>query len=108
MIAVSQAGEIQILDVDTFETKLALEGHAADVNGLVFSPDSRLLASASEDRTVRIWDCETGAIAGTLQHSAGALAVAFSPDGERIAIVKGGASTFSRSSKSPGGIRVMA
>jgi len=37
-----------------------LEGHSHRVRSVVFSPDSRRLASASGYRTVKIWDAETG------------------------------------------------
>ena len=37
------------------------EGHGGDVDNLVFSPDSRLLASGSSDETVRVWDIVAGA-----------------------------------------------
>ncbi|KAI8930692.1 hypothetical protein NX059_012301 [Plenodomus lindquistii] len=63
-----------------------LEGHSHGVSSVAFSHDSARLASASEDRTVKIWDARSGACLQTLEgHSHGVRSVAFSHDSARLA-----------------------
>ena len=53
---------------------------------MAFSPDGKRLASASLDKTVKVWDATTGQEILTLKgHTGGVLGVAFSPDGNRLA-----------------------
>ena len=59
-----------------------LEGHTHFVNSVAFSPDGSILASASYDNTVRLWNATTGQEVQTLKgHTGMVKAVAFSPDG---------------------------
>ena len=50
-----------------------------------FSPDGTKLASASFDKTVRLWDVKTGKVLHTFTgHSDFVYAVAFAPDGRVV------------------------
>jgi uncharacterized protein YjbI with pentapeptide repeats len=61
-------------------------GHNGRVNCVVFSPDGRLLASASDDNTVKLWQVEGGRLIDTLEgHSDTVWGVSFSPDSRLLA-----------------------
>jgi WD40 repeat protein len=63
-----------------------LAGHVDQGFGVSFSPNGKLLATASQDGTAILWDVATGKALRTFQgHRGGVQDVAFSPDGQRLA-----------------------
>ena len=63
-----------------------LGGHAKQVYGVSFSPDGKMLATASHDNTVKLWDTSTGKQIKTLTgHTNTVWGVSFSPDGKMLA-----------------------
>jgi WD40 repeat protein len=80
LLAVATTGFVRLFDVDTRDpTGGDLAGSSAAV---VFSPDSRLLASVGE--ALWVWEVATGERLGTARE--GVAAIALSPDGRQLAV----------------------
>ncbi len=62
------------------------QGHAAHVQSVVFNPDGKMLASASKDTTIRLWDVASGKPIGQplIGHTGRVYRVVFSPDGKLL------------------------
>ncbi|CAM9644761.1 unnamed protein product [Ectocarpus sp. 12 AP-2014] len=66
--------------------KGVLTGHRNPVTCVALHPLYSVVASSSEDATVKVWDYETGECERTLKgHTNVVQSVAFSPDGQRLA-----------------------
>ncbi|WP_416212667.1 ribosome assembly protein 4, partial [Nostoc sp. DedQUE04] len=63
-----------------------LEGHSSTVRSVTYSPNGQQLASASEDKTIKIWDVSSGKLLKTLTgHGSTVRSVTYSPNGQQLA-----------------------
>jgi WD40 repeat protein len=82
------------MSTPSWNERTILRGHRDRVLALAFSPDGSLLASASRDHDVRVWDVATGDLLFRLQHAFKVRDVEFSPDGRWIATASGRAGVW--------------
>ena len=88
-IAVATDIGIWIYEAQTGKELTLLTGHTDRVTSLGFPADGRFLASGSFDRTVRLWDIDTGKQTAVFAgHWGGIAAIVVSPDGKSV--VSGG------------------
>jgi len=90
MVTLGSEGEVWLRDGTSAAPLSQLRGHGDRVNRAEFFRfgGAMRLATASSDRTVRIWDPMKGTVLSTLQSFADdVLAIALSPDGRRLLIV---------------------
>ena len=64
---------------------LTYQNFGSCVFGVAFHPTRNLLASCSEDRTIKTWDITSGSCLSTLRCDSEVLSVAYSPDGTILA-----------------------
>jgi WD40 repeat protein len=60
-------------------------GHKKDVYSVAFSQDNKLIATASDDKTLKIWSLDTGKLVRSIDCGYWKFRIHFSPDGNFIA-----------------------
>src|SRR5262249_38595368 len=83
------ASVVRLWDVATGKLLRTLEGHQHFITALSYSPDGKVLASGSGDRTIRLWDATTGKELHKLkcEVSTTPFSLSFSPDSKVLASV---------------------
>ncbi|MGC8833619.1 MAG: dockerin type I domain-containing protein, partial [Armatimonadota bacterium] len=77
---------VRITRVPDGSAVAVFRGHTAGVTSTAFRPDRYEVVSTSSDGTLRIWDIEGKSPSQVLQLPSGADCVAYSPDGQLLAV----------------------
>lgn len=87
VLAFSDNDRIQIWNITQNTFLGELPGHIDAIIALAFSPDGKLLASASRDQTALLWEVSSGDLLRDLSKAGyEPMGFAFSPDGNRLAV----------------------
>jgi WD40 repeat protein len=90
-LAFTSSQNIKIVDVTTGQDVRILEGHAKHISALASSPNKQRIASASYDRTVKIWNAHTGQCEATINPTLEGCrdwinSLSFAPDGNSLVV----------------------
>jgi WD40 repeat protein len=86
LIALSIGAEVEVWDWE-HDRRLSTIPTPFPGGRTAFDPSGTLIATAGDDRNVKIWDLDTGTlVTALLRYPADIYGIAFSPDGSRLAI----------------------
>jgi WD40 repeat protein len=73
-----------VWDLASGEERRTLTGHGGRVNAVAVLPDGARAVSASDDRTLTVWDLGSGTVLTTFGGDGGFLACVVAPDGRTV------------------------
>ena len=79
---------ITVTDNQTQKEVMSIRSHNADVTGLAYSPDGKMLGSSDKDGVVKLFDGATGKEIRSIKSGVGG-SLSFSPDGRNLAVSSG-------------------
>ncbi|MCO6042887.1 protein kinase [Aeoliella sp. ICT_H6.2] len=85
LLAFVDSGGFRLVEFQTGNEVLNVNGHSLGINDLTVSPDGKRLATCADDRTVKLWDVATGKEVLTFELDFYPLTLAFSPNGVGLA-----------------------
>ncbi len=90
VIAMTDLGEIRLLDLDKRQTIARLHSHSRMITHIAFSPDGRRLFSIDREGTLVVWNADNGEqllqIPKAVENSEPAVSIAVSPNGQTVAL----------------------
>ncbi len=85
-MAISSRVNVEQLELSTGRVTELRTGHRNNLNCVSYSPDGQMLATGSDDRSIKLWDTRLQQEIATLRgHTNDVKCLAFSPDGRTLA-----------------------
>jgi WD40 repeat protein len=87
IVAVADGANVVMAEAKTGKVLWKGSGHKAPVTALAFSPDGKLLASGSKDKTVYVWESPAGKVLWSVATPVAVTAMKFSVDAPSLVVI---------------------